>query len=67
MTMYEVVSKYASDIGMPIAVLEREAGVSNGVIGRWANDKSDPKIGTVSKVAAVLGIETWRLVREAQK
>lgn len=66
MTLYDVVTKYADDMNVNISTLEREAGLGNGSINRWKDNKSSPSIKTLDKLSDYIGIETWRLLREAR-
>lgn len=47
------------------AELERRTGISNGTIARW--EKSEPRIGSVLKVADYFGVSLdWLVGREAE-
>lgn len=35
-----------------VTELEKRAGVSNGIVGKWSN--AEPNLGTLRKIAAVL-------------
>ena len=49
-----------------LAELERRAGISNGTIAKW--EKSEPRIGSVLKVADYFGVSIdWLVGREAKK
>lgn len=61
MTLYDKVKEIADERKMTICALEKEAGVGNGVIGKWR--KSVGNIETVKKVAAVLEVPIDELVR----
>lgn len=49
MNLYEKIKKLCSEKGISIAHLERETGISNGQIKRWA--KSSPSVENLKKVA----------------
>ncbi|MBF7019652.1 helix-turn-helix transcriptional regulator [Staphylococcus sp. 18_1_E_LY] len=49
MNLYEKIKKLCSERGISIAHLERETGISNGQIKRWA--KSSPSVENLKKVA----------------
>lgn len=65
MSLYDVVAHYADGIDLSIAALERRAGISNGSIGRW--NSASPSVSNLQKVSDVLGVEVWRLMKEAKK
>lgn len=65
MSLYDVVSKYASGLDMPIAKLERRAGISNGTVSKW--NTASPSVANLQKVAEVLGVEVWRLIKESKE
>lgn len=49
-----------------LAELERRTGISNGTIARW--EKSEPRIGSVLKVADFFGVSIdWLIGRETKK
>jgi len=49
-----------------LAELERRTGISNGTIAKW--EKSEPRIGSVLKVADYFGVSIdWLLGRETKK
>lgn len=49
MNLYEKIKKMCNEEGISIAHLERETGISNGQIKRWA--KSSPSVENLKKVA----------------
>ncbi len=60
MTLYEKIQKLCEQNNLTIAELERQAGISRGVIGNW-KDKS-PSVDRLSKVAKVLNVTIDYLV-----
>ena len=60
--MLEKIRKLAKEKGLSISRLEKEAGLSNGSVGKW--DKAHPYIGNVAKVAAVLEVSIDELFKE---
>lgn len=63
--IYENVKALADEKGLSITALEKEAGVANGLIGKWR--ENTPQVDTLSKVAAVLGVTVDRLIYGAKK
>lgn len=64
MNIYREVSRLAKSRGMPIYVLEREAGLSNGTIRKW--DESSPTVKNLSSVANVLGVKATTIIKRAE-
>lgn len=50
-----------------IAELERECGISNGVIARWDNKTKSPTIYSVAAVAKYFGVTVDYLLQEHAK
>ena len=63
--MYETINKEAEKRGMSIRQLERFAGLGNGTIDKWK--ESSPKLETLEKVAAALGMNETTLINRAKK
>lgn len=63
--MYEVIRKEAEKRGVSIRQLEDDAGIGNGTIGGWR--ESSPKLDTLEKVAAALGMNVTTLINRAKK
>lgn len=63
--MYETINKEAKKRGMSIRQLERDAGLGNGTIDKWK--ESSPKLETLEKVAAALGMNETTLINRAKK
>ena len=63
--MYETINKEAEKRGMSIRQLERDAGLGNGTIDKWK--ESSPKLDTLEKVAAALGMNVTTLISRAKK
>lgn len=63
--MYETIKKEAEKTGMSIRQLERFAGLGNGTIDKWK--ESSPKLDTLEKVAAALGMNVTTLINRAKK
>ncbi|UUY79097.1 helix-turn-helix transcriptional regulator [Staphylococcus saprophyticus] len=54
MNLYEKIKKMCNEEGISIAHLERETGISNGQIKRWA--KSSPSVENLKKVAKYFNV-----------
>lgn len=48
------ISSLCKEKGISIAKLEKEVGLGNGTIGKWA--ESSPKVDTLKKVADFFGV-----------
>lgn len=59
-TIYDNIAKLANEKGISIYKIEQEAGLGNGVIGRWR--ESSPNIDTLKKVADVLEVPIEELL-----
>lgn len=60
--VYDNVVELCQKKGISICVLEKEAGLGNGAIGKWR--KSPPNLASVDKVAKYFGVSVAYLVRE---
>lgn len=58
--IYEKIKALCEERGISIAALEKDAGVGNGVIGKWR--ESAPNVDTLAKVAAALGVPLIKLL-----
>ena len=52
--IYERISRLCAEKKLPIYKLEKEVGISNGTIARWAT--SSPTVDNLAKVADRLGV-----------
>ena len=52
---------------MSIWRLEQECGIGNGVVGKWAQKTSAPRIDTIAKVAEYFGVTVDELTKEAER
>ena len=52
---------------MSIWRLEKECGIGNGAVGKWAQKTSAPRIDTISKVAEYFGVTVDELTKEAER
>lgn len=61
MKLYEKVKSLAEAKGISIAALEKKAGIANGTIGKWRDDR-DVKVSTITEIAKVLGVSIADLI-----
>lgn len=61
MKLYEKVKTLADSKGITIAALEKQAGIANGTIGKWRDDR-DVKMSTITEIAKVLEVSIADLV-----
>lgn len=57
------IQRLCKEKGTSIWSLERETGIGNGVIGKWA--KSSPRVDSLRKVADYFGVTIDELLKEA--
>lgn len=60
--MYNKILKLCAEKNMSIRKLEREAGLKNGVIGKWKS--SSPRVENLQTVASVLGVSVDYLLAD---
>lgn len=60
--VYENVKAFADARNMSIHALEKEAGLTNGTIGKWRT--CSPTLKNLQAVAKVLGVTVQELVEE---
>lgn len=60
MNLYEKIKDLCTAQGLTIAEVERNAGVSNGVIDDWKT--SSPRVSTLQKVAEALSVSIADLI-----
>ena len=63
--MVERIRELCEKKNLTIQKLEIAAGLSNGSISKW--EKSDPKVGSLSAVASILGVSMEYLMYGEQK
>lgn len=61
MKLYEKVKSLAEAKGISIAALEKKAGIANGTIGKWRDDR-DVKVSTITEIAKALGVSIADLI-----
>lgn len=54
--MFERIMELAAQKGLSVAALERKADIANGVICKWKSGGQGATIGSLVKVAKVLGV-----------
>ncbi len=62
--IYENIKEVCDKKKISISALEKKAGIGNGTIGKWKEEKSGPKVETLLKIAEVLGVSVGRLIKE---
>lgn len=63
--LVENIRRLCKEKGTSIWALERELGIGNGVIAKWAH--SNPRIDLVQKVAGFFGCTVDKLLKESKK
>lgn len=63
--VYDNVKRIADSKGMTIRALESEAGLPNGIIGKWRH--SSPMLVNLEKVAKALDVSIETLIRKEEK
>lgn len=58
--IYDKIKALCKAEGISVAQVEKEAGLSNGVIGRWNN--SSPTVDNLQAVAKVLKVKVDKLL-----
>lgn len=64
--MYDTIKRHAEEKGLSIAALEKAAGLSNGIIGKWRESSKGITLQSVKAIAEVLGVTVDELVKEAE-
>lgn len=67
MNIYEKIKHECDRQNIPISRLERLSGLGNGTIGGWKNPKSAPKVDSLMKVSATLGVPIAWLIKEEKE
>ena len=62
--LYERIKARCTEMGVSIAEVERQAGLSNGSISKWG--KSMPQVDRLNAVAKVLGTTIGALLGEKE-
>lgn len=61
--IYDTIKKICKEKGMSISFVEKEAGLSNGIISKW--NTSSPTIDNILAVAKVLEVPVEQIVEHA--
>lgn len=65
MSLYTVIKEIATKQGKSIYRIERDCGLSNGIVRRW--DKSIPRADILQTVADYLDVTTSYLLNKAKE
>ena len=60
--LYENIVRRCKDKRMPISELEKSAGLGNATIQKWRT--AIPKVDSLQRVAAILGVTIDELLKE---
>lgn len=63
--LFDAIKTLAKKQGISIYYLEKQNGLSNGLISKW--DKSTPNAETLASVAKTLGVTTEELLEKAKQ
>lgn len=58
--LYDKIKEICKEKGLSVAFVEKEAGLSNGVISKW--NRSSPTIDSLQAVAKVLKVKVDKLL-----
>ena len=62
--IYENVKRLCEKNKTSIWALEKACGIGNGTIGKWADGDTNPRIGTLKKIADYFGITVDELLKD---
>ena len=62
--IYENVKRLCEKNKTSIWALEKDCGIGNGSIGKWADGDTNPRIGTLKKIADYFGITVDELLKD---
>lgn len=65
--MYNTIKRMADERGMSIMALEKAAGLSNGTIGKWRDNRGGITITSIERLAKVLDVSIDELINSAQQ
>ena len=65
--IYDNIQRLCRERGVSIWRLEQECGIGNGVVGKWAQKTSAPRIDSIAKVAEYFGVTVDELTKEAKR
>lgn len=58
--LYDKIKEICKEKGLTVASVEKEAGLSNGVISKW--NRSSPTVDNLQAVAKVLKVKVDKLI-----
>ena len=62
--IYDNVKRLCWEKHTTICALEKDCGIGNGSIGKWADGDTNPRIGTLKKIADYFGITVDELLKD---
>ena len=62
--IYDNVKRLCEKNKTSIWALEKACGIGNGTIGKWADGDTNPRIGTLKKIADYFGITVDELLKD---
>lgn len=62
--IYDNVKRLCWEKHTTICTLEKDCGIGNGSIGKWADGDANPRIGTLKKIADYFGITVDELLKD---
>ena len=62
--IYDNVKRLCWENHTTICTLEKDCGIGNGSIGKWADGDTNPRIGTLKKIADYFGITVDELLKD---
>lgn len=58
--IYDKIKQICKERGISVSALEKEAGLSNGIISKW--NKSSPNVDNLQAVAKILKVKVDKLI-----
>ena len=62
--IYDNVKRLCWEKHTTICTLEKDCGIGNGSIGKWADGDVNPRIGTLKKIADYFGVTVDELLKD---
>ena len=62
--IYDNVKRLCWENHTTICTLEKDFGIGNGSIGKWADGGTNPRIGTLKKIADYFGVTVDELLKD---
>ena len=62
--IYDNVKRLCWENHTSIFTLEKDCGIGNGSIGKWADGDANPRIGTLKKIADYFGVTVDELLKD---